>query len=219
MSILTNGHLSEDLIYRTLDDELLEAESLECETHLATCEACRLQLAAVHELSMAIETVVHAAPVPSMTTLRGSIQKKIEANHSTARGAQTPGRVLRRFGWGIAIAASLAIGVLVAPKSGVWVDSNQHGADVRGSVATRAANIEVDGESFLPLPYSNADLQTASPHIVQMQVPVSSLAEVGIMLEPVSNTAVNSDAERSVLADVLVGADGQPQGVHVLGFE
>jgi len=50
-----------------------------------------------------------------------------------------------------------------------------------------------------------------------MQVPVSSLADIGIALEPVSNEVLNQD--RSVLADVLLGADGQPLGVHVVSWE
>jgi hypothetical protein len=48
-------------------------------------------------------------------------------------------------------------------------------------------------------------------------VPVSSLADIGIALEPVANQVLNQD--RSVLADVLLGADGQPLGVHVVSWE
>lgn len=219
MSILTQGHLSEDLIYRTLDDELTDAEALDCETHLALCESCRLQLAALHELSMDIETVVHAAPVPNMGATRIQIQRAIEAKNARAQEVATPGRVMRRFGWAVAIAASLAVGILIAPKNGIWLVDRPGSAAPQETAYARASNIEVDGETFVPVPYSNADLQTASPHIVQMQVPVSSLADVGIMLEPVSNSPVGEESERSVLADVLVGADGQPRGVHVLGVE
>jgi hypothetical protein len=50
-----------------------------------------------------------------------------------------------------------------------------------------------------------------------MQVPVSSLADVGIGLDPVANDVLSQD--RSVLADVLLGADGQPMGVHVVSWE
>jgi hypothetical protein len=47
-----------------------------------------------------------------------------------------------------------------------------------------------------------------------MQIPVSSLAEVGIITEPVTRRAMSSDD--AVLADVLLGLDGQPLGVHVI---
>jgi hypothetical protein len=117
-----------------------------------------------------------------------------------------------RFGWGMAIAASLALGILVAPRPKRTPEPKQ------SSVMTTQSNtFEVDGESFVALPYSNPDLPMSASRIVQMQVPVSSLADVGIVLEPVSNEGSGQD--RSVLADVLVGTDGQPLGVHVLGLE
>ena len=50
-----------------------------------------------------------------------------------------------------------------------------------------------------------------------MQVPVSSLTAAGIVFEPVSIGA--SSADRTVLADLLIGTDGQPLGVHILGVE
>jgi hypothetical protein len=117
---------------------------------------------------------------------------------------------MRRFGWGMAIAATLALGILIAPKH----REEQKPSSVTNSMAD---SLEVDGETFIALPYSNPDLPMGASHIVQMQVPVSSLADVGILLEPVSNEV--SSLDRSVLADVLVGADGQPLGVNVLSFE
>ena len=50
-----------------------------------------------------------------------------------------------------------------------------------------------------------------------MQVPVSSLADIGIGLERMASEVSNQD--RTVLADVLLGADGQPLGVHVVSWE
>jgi hypothetical protein len=117
-----------------------------------------------------------------------------------------------RFGWGMAIAATLALGILVAPRAKHTAAETQ-----TSSIAVPSNALEVDGESFVALPYSNPDLPVSASRIVQMQVPVSSLADVGIALEPVSSRVSGED--RSVLADVLIGADGQPLGVHVLGLE
>jgi hypothetical protein len=47
-----------------------------------------------------------------------------------------------------------------------------------------------------------------------MQVPVSSLADAGIYVEPVGSRMTAPD--HAVLANVLLGLDGQPLGVHVL---
>jgi hypothetical protein len=86
-----------------------------------------------------------------------------------------------------------------------------------GQEIQSGASFEVDGETFVALPYSNPDLPLTAPHIVRMQVPVASLADAGITFEPVSSEV--SSPDRSVLADVLLGIDGQPLGVHVLNAE
>ena len=48
--------------------------------------------------------------------------------------------------------------------------------------ATLANAIEVGGETFVPLPYSNPDLPVNESRIVEMQVPVSALNDIGIVL-------------------------------------
>jgi hypothetical protein len=124
---------------------------------------------------------------------------------------------MRRFGWGMALAATLALGIILAPKPKSYSgESAQQAASLPGTGAASSA-IEVDGETFIALPYSNPDLPVSAPRIVQMQVPVSSLTDVGIAVEPVANDLLNQD--RAVLADVLLGADGQPMGVHVVSWE
>lgn len=221
MNSLNNEHLSQDLIFRTVDDELTSAERFECEAHLAVCEACRRELAALREFSSRIEVAVQSVPIPEIGTGRRDLQTAIEGRRSkTALSLQPPGRVMRRFGWGMAIAATLALGVLIAPRHESLVPQIASGeAAVHEASAAQPAMLEVEGETFLPVPYSNADLPITAPHIVQMQVPISSLADVGIVLEPVTNRVSGQDNEGSVLADVLVGADGQPRGVHVLGAD
>jgi len=216
-----NSHLSQDLILRMLDDELPNAARLECETHLAVCEPCRLDLASLHHFSMRIEAAVHSTEMPDMSSVRRDLQMVLQPESGKpAALPQNPGKVMRRFGWGMGIAATLAFGILLAPHHDLSPQPELT-AETQASSLPQTAAIEVDGETFAPVPYSNSDLSTAAPHIVQMQVPVSSLADIGIVLEPVTNRASDGapETERSVLADVLVGADGQPRGVHVLGFE
>jgi hypothetical protein len=125
---------------------------------------------------------------------------------------------MRRFGWGMAIAATLAVGIILAPRQKVYSpEGARQTASTPETSAAVSSAIEVDGETFIALPYSNPDLPVSAPRIVQMQVPVSSLTDIGIALDPVTNDALNQD--RSVLADVLLGADGQPMGVHVVSWE
>jgi hypothetical protein len=149
-------------------------------------------------------------PVGDLVSERESFRQKLEARLIARETAPTPERVMWRFGWGMAVAASLALGIVMMPKH---KNTSNKGEIVRAA-ATLANAIEVGGETFIPLPYSNPDLPVNESRIVEMQVPVSALNDIGIVLEPVSNRELGSD--RSVLADVLMGTDGQPLGVHVL---
>ena len=47
-----------------------------------------------------------------------------------------------------------------------------------------------------------------------MEIPVTSLADAGIVVESVLSRA--AQPEQAVLADVLLDVDGQPLGVHVI---
>jgi hypothetical protein len=88
---------------------------------------------------------------------------------------------------------------------------------LQSAVAASTGAFEIDGETFISLPFSNPDLPVNARRIVQMQVPVSSLAEAGIVVEPIANRVAQPDY--SVLADVLLGLDGQPLAVHVVSFD
>ena len=74
----------------------------------------------------------------------------------------------------------------------------------------------MDGEKFWALPYSNPDLPVTA-RVIQMEVPVASLADAGIVVEPVLSRT--SEPDRAVLADILLGLDGQPVGVHVVSVD
>jgi hypothetical protein len=172
----------------------------------------------LQEFSLQIDQSIHSLPIPNMDAVRRDIQKQIESQKAAAPVVQHPGRVMRRFGWGMGIAATLAFGVLMAPRHETTAPAIGNVPQAAGAVQT--GNIEVDGEAFQPVPYANADLSTAAPHIVQMEVPVASLSEIGIVYEPITNRVSDGpETERSVLADVLMGADGQPRGVHIVGYE
>lgn len=216
-------HLSIDLLTRALDEELSPAERFEVEGHLAVCEQCRRETDSLSHLSLAIESVVASSALVSSSDTafrRRHLQMRLEPVGDAVPMAPSAGGVMRRFGWGMAIAATLAFGILLAPRSELvspLAPQSNAVAEAPDSAA-QPVNIEVDGETFTPLPYSNPDLPINAAHVVQMQVPVSSLSDVGIVLEPVVSR-VNRPDDASVLADVLVGSDGQPRGVHVLSTE
>jgi anti-sigma factor RsiW len=199
--------LSWDLLVRAVDKELSPSEMAWVPAHIAACPECLQESEAIGGISLNIETMVNRSTVVEHAGDREQL-----AALKPLR--QAPDRVMRRFGWGMAIAATLAIGIIVAPKHRTVAND---GPVTEQATAGVSNAIEVDGETFVALPYSNPDLPASAPRIVQMQVPVSSLADIGIALEPVANEILNQD--RTVLADVLLGADGQPLGVHVVSWE
>ncbi len=205
-------HLTDDLLVRMIDDELSGAESMLAEPHLSGCEECRKRYQELRSVSVRVESVVTAFVPDNSSEGRESLFQALEERERRVVLLR-PRKVLRRFGWGMAIAATLAAGALLGPQ---WTHRARAGG-VMAQDAQSGAALEVDGERFIALPYSNPDLPLSASHIVQMQVAVSSLTDAGILFEPVSNQV--SAPDRSVLADVLLGMDGQPRGVHVLGVE
>jgi anti-sigma factor RsiW len=199
-----------DLLVRAIDQELSPAEMEWVPAHIAACVECRHESAAIQSLSSEVEAVVDRAPVIEQMGDR----EKISALKPVRVGAD---RVMRRFGWGMAIAATLAFGIILAPKQKPGAPT-EAGSPQQASGKNAGSNaIEIDGETFVALPYSNPDLPTMAPRIVQMEVPVSSLAGIGLGLEQIASEVSNQD--RTVLADVLLGADGQPLGVHVVSWD
>jgi hypothetical protein len=203
-------HLTSGLLVKAMDAELTSGEAASVQEHLAACGECREKYDDFRRTSLAIETGFAGIPAGNRSGERESLRQKLEAGQTALHLAQTPERVMRRFGWGMAIAAGLALAIVVMPKH----NSTSSKGEIEQAAATLVNAIEVGGETFVPLPYSNPDLPVNESRIVEMKVPVSALSELGIVLEPVSSRESGSD--RSVLADVLMGTDGQPLGVHVL---
>ena len=203
-------HLTSGLLVKAMDGELTSAETAFVNEHLARCGECQQRYDDFQGTSVAVESGLAAMVVDNSLAERESLRRKLEVRQGARQAAQTPERVMWRFGWGMAIAASLALGIVMLPKHKNISDKGR----IVEEAVTLASAIEVGGETFVPLPYSNPDLPVNESRIVEMRVPVSALNDIGIVLEPVSNREAGSD--RSVLADVLMGTDGQPLGVHIL---
>lgn len=204
-------HLTNDLLVRAFDDELSGSENAAVESHLAGCECCRERYAAVRLLSGRIESVVAAGALGAPLEDRDALAEKLETVNLRPVAVKNHQSVARTLGWSGSIAAAVLIAFFV-PHLVHAPGQNQ----ISALQYRPGSTLEVDGETFIPLPYSNPDLPISAPHIVEMQVPAASLASAGLVFEPVSSAA---GADRSVLADVLVGLDGQPLGVHVLSVE
>lgn len=203
-------HLPDAFLIKAIDDELPAADARGVESHLSICEGCRRRYQALRHVSTSIESALAAPHIDFSDEQRIRLERQLDSRDLKAPVPGTS-HVLRHLSWAMALAAALAFILMLVPQ---W----KHSVKTAGPVAgAQPSAFEVEGESFVALPYSNPDLPMNTSHIVQMQVPVSSLAAAGIVFEPISNEM--SAQDRSVLADVLLGIDGRPLGIHVLNAE
>lgn len=197
------NHPGPEFLLRAIDDELSTAERIELEDHLTACAECRQSHREMGALSIRLEGAVSNTSIAVRFGDRLELQRRLSHRVPVASGPRSASRLLR---W-TAAAAALAAAVIV-PKLTHRASGPAHSVIEEAGPET----FEVDGETFTALPYSNPELPIDTARIVEMQVPVSSLTEAGILSGPLTPDA----GDRSVLADVLLGADGEPRAVHVL---
>jgi anti-sigma factor RsiW len=208
-------HLANDLLIRYLDDELSSSESALVTGHLSNCEGCKARYLDLRRVAVNFDSFVASLQTEYSEFERRKLEMKLEEGEpkSSLRSLRKMRRAFRNLAWTVGIAATLALAVLFVPRA---IDGKRTGRVTTNTVQATTA-FEIDGEAFIALPYSNPELPIANTRIVQMQLPLSSLAEAGLVVEPISGAF--SAPDRPVLADILLGIDGQPLGVHVLAVD
>ncbi len=218
-------HLTDDLLVRYMDDELSAAEVLFVEPHLASCKECKAQLRRLREAAKSMDELFLLLQPSQIEDERDDLARALTLNRAALRPVdaeasrrvgQSARSVFGMVSWAAGLAACLAIGVYFAAAHRVATTSSSETEGAASAIAD-VDSFDIDGEKFWALPYSNPNLPVAAPRIVEMEVPVASLADAGIIVTPVSSRAATPD--RAVLADVLLGLDGQPVGVHVLSSD
>lgn len=205
-----SDHLDNFQLIGLLDGETPPAEADALRLHLSSCQMCRRNQDEFAQLSSGVASVINGGRIESSPDGRANLASALAAADADKLDASNSGNIMRRFGWAMAVAASLAIALLFVPaKKAGFQPVQQNGAK------TSSSSLDVNGESFIALPYSDPNLPLNAARIVETQVPVSSLAAAGIVLEP----GMNDGSDRTVLANVLLGIDGQPLGLHVLTAE
>lgn len=203
-------HPTRQLLVGALDDELSPEEAVEVEQHLARCADCKREYETLRTLSVRLGAVLASFGGDEANGMRHRLSDAMEAQEAPVP-VHRPRRLGQSFAWG---AAAIAAGLAIAALSLPWTARRPAAAGAQTVFEASNGAIDVDGESFVVLPYSNPDLPVSAPRIVEMQVPIAALADAGVSFEPVSSEAADSDG--SVLADVLIGLDGEPMGIHVL---
>lgn len=213
VSSISDGHLSNALLAQFLDDELSASEAARAETHLAQCSICTARCSELRRVSSSFDEFIDSLRPAVDLSERHDLASQLDRVNRTKVAGIAPKPMQRLGWWGLAAAAALTIGVLYLPSSGHKAEKTQTALTAKES----GSAFDIDGETFISLPFSNPELPVNARRIVQMQVPVSSLAEAGIVVEPITNRVAQPD--HSVLADVLLGLDGQPVAVHVVSFD
>jgi predicted anti-sigma-YlaC factor YlaD len=203
-------HVASDVLIRFLDEEMSAGEASLVEEHLTVCEECKARYREFSAISVRVEGLVSSVQISVAEGEREVLARQLHLR-KTVESSRRFVRLASGARWALAAAAGLALALLFLPGRHSTTPNRMPGTIDTG----RPQTFQVSGETFVALPFSNGELPLSAPHIVEMQVPVSSLSEAGVIFEPVSLEQANPD--RAVLADVLFGTDGEPLGVHVIG--
>jgi hypothetical protein len=218
-------HLSDDLLIRSIDAELSVDLSSEwtidervyAERHLAACEPCRQRRQEWARSLDLVETAVAAVAPPVPADSRARLETAL-TNRAAGRDSDggsslvpqssfdvkpTPGQTRSQW-WQLAVAASIACAVL----GGLALQRNLPFDKASDGSTTALMTLAASENDYLPLPYSSATLSATEAQVVRVEMPVSALREAGIF--------VPSTEDEYVDADILLGLDGQPQGIRLV---
>jgi hypothetical protein len=200
-------HLSDDLLIRSIDMEpgadLTIEERLYAERHLAACASCRRRRQEWAQSLDLVETAVAevdpVVPVDSRRRLATALGEK---------EAVLPGDTIVKTSsktawWQLAVAASVACAVLSGLALRPYFNPTGN-----GNGTARQAVAETLETDYVPLPYSTAVVSPAEAQVVRVEMPASALRDAGIF--------VASADDEYLDADVLLGLDGQPQGIRLV---
>ena len=112
---MITDHLTGAVLVRAVDNELTADEAVAVKSHLASCDDCRRAVSDLERLSASITSLVDAAPVIGLPGRRDSLVHAMSLAEKRRMARHAPERVIRRFGFGMAIAATLALGIIFAP--------------------------------------------------------------------------------------------------------
>ena len=170
--------------------------------HLRVCEACRDRWEAESELSAHLGFLrSESRPRRSSDAVRESLMDVFDARYAR--------RAAPRWYWAAAFAATVLLGVVIAPQA---LNRVRH-ADASAAEAADVSTIEsyADSEGFIAVPYAPPLATGEMVRIVHTELNPAALASLGVSVDPAWTTQLP--------ADVLEGEDGMPRAVRVSDSE
>lgn len=211
-----------DLARRELDPTV---ESI-ARAHAEACPSCACRLAEAHGLARILRTAStearqHEAPPELEARLLGAFRQESAARRGSARVRKGLGwRFVLGWAGAAAVAAALAFAVVsygpgrrpsssatrTRPVASAAVGSTATAAAKATSAQTTQAGLN---SGFVPVPYTGGFGPGESGVIVRVQVPRSSLAELGYPVDATQGSGM-------VQADMVIGEDGWPRAVRIV---
>lgn len=170
--------------------------------HLRTCERCLDRWEAERELSANLDVLrTESGLRRSSAASRLSLMQEFESRHA---------KVVQPFWyWSFAIAATLLLGVLLAPATITRLHQPETSTLVTETAAVSATDTQADSDSdgFIAVPYAPPLATGELVRIVHTELNPAALASLGVSVDPSWTTQLP--------ADLLEGEDGMPRAVRV----
>src|SRR5581483_9037119 len=116
-------HPEDGVIIQYLDGELTEDQFTRLRLHFASCRECRSRQDQFVRLSNRVEALVATWAGEQPGDSRANLARALVPAGNPAPAPESPVKVMRRFGWGMAFAAALAAGILLIPRANTTDES------------------------------------------------------------------------------------------------
>lgn len=243
---MTCGVVRESVLDLARGVALPESAQASVRQHLAECARCAADFERQRNLTADLRAVANSAQTwSSSPEIEARLQAVFAARAAPATGETSATRRPRRWVYAAAAAAVLALASWIGTAPARISEqprpaasrpaANAVPAPAPASVAARLAPVEtpravrgtparpvrgtrvtspprVRSFEFLTLPGAAGLPDLESGSVVRIELPVAALSEYGVNVVP-------DPAKSTVQADLLVGQDGQPRAIRLVGAE
>jgi hypothetical protein len=165
--------------------------------HLRTCERCLDRWEAERELTANMRFIrMESGSRRSSADARLALLREFDARHAE--------KTRPYWSWGLALAATLLLGVLLGPEAMIRLHPVQ---TATSPVQSDEVLADPDSDGFIAVPYAPPLATGELVRIVHTELNPAALASLGLSVDPSWTTQLP--------ADVLEGEDGMPRAVRV----
>ncbi|HEX6545169.1 MAG TPA: zf-HC2 domain-containing protein [Bryobacteraceae bacterium] len=224
-------HLTHEEMVLLIDGELDAVAQGRVETHLADCAECLKRYEDLAEFSGVLNHSIESFPVAVPPGARQRLEAAM-GQHPAIR----PMRPIRWWQWAAVAAGLIIMLALLHPRRSSPVEVKPASPSVAKSTPSQTAPVSSAipkptitkkrplapsashrakqdpsfENAFIRLPYSDPSLPINTADVVRVEIPLSALANSGVIRTPPGT------ADALVKAEVLLGLDGQPSAIRLV---